>query len=435
MPPFDIITTGAGPAGLLAAGEAARRGRRVLLLEKMEKPARKLRITGKGRCNITNTGDWSAFEAHIFPAARSFRPAFMHFPNTALIRFMEEEAGVPLIEERGRRIFPRSSRAQDVADALVRWTKRQGVTIRCHAEVTRLLVDRRRATAVEVRLDRRTEIIAARALIVATGGLSYPATGSTGDGYRWAETTGHTITPTRPALVALALVEPPAIAAPLTLRNVALTLLIDGREAGEEGGEMTFTAAAVEGPTILRLSLRAVDALRQEKKVALRLNLKPALSPRQIVRRLEREEREYAPAPLAAALRRWLPAPLVAPFMAQARLTSAKNAAGLAGLTESDRARLVRTFHEWEFPVAGYGGYDRAVVTAGGVSMKDIDPKTMRSRTIENLFWAGETLDLNADTGGYNLQIAFSTGYLAGLSAAAACELPDANVPARAPAD
>ena len=434
MPVFDVITTGAGPAGLLAAGEAARRGRRVLLLEKMEQPARKLRITGKGRCNITNAGDWSAFETHIFPAARPFRPAFMHFPNTALIRFMEEEAGVPVVEERGRRVFPRSLRAQDVADALVRWTKRQGATIRCHAEVTRLLVDRHRATAVEVLQNNRTEIIAARALIVATGGLSYPATGSTGDGLRWAEATGHAITPTRPALVALALVDPLPIAAPLTLRNVALTLLIDGRNAGEECGEMTFAAGAVEGPTTLRLSLRAVDALRQGKKVTLLLNSKPALSTQQIVRRLERESREHARAPLAAVLRRWLPAPLIAPFMAQARLTAKKNAAGLAGLTEPDSARLVRAFHEWELPVAACGGYDRAVITAGGVSMKDIDPKTMRSRKVENLFWAGETLDLNADTGGYNLQIAFSTGYLAGKSAAAVCSTPDAEAQEHAPA-
>ncbi|MDR1680390.1 MAG: aminoacetone oxidase family FAD-binding enzyme [Prevotellaceae bacterium] len=412
MPAFDIIIIGAGPAGLLAAGEAARHGR-VLLLEKMEKPARKLRITGKGRCNITNTGDWSAFEAHIFPVARLFRPAFMNFPNTALVRLLEE-AGVPTVEERGRRVFPASSQAQDVAEALVRWTKRQGVTLRCHTEVTRLIIEGDNVAAIEALHNGRCETVAGGAFVVATGGLSYPATGSTGDGFRWAEDTGHALTPLRPSLVALTIAGPPALSEALTLRNVALTLLIDGRPVDDEFGEMTFSGDAVDGPIVLRLSGRAVDALRQGKKVSLLLNCKPALSEQQIVRRLERETDELARQPVAALMRRWLPAALVAPFMAQAGLLPVKT---VARLTQSERLRISAVLRAWELPVSGYGGYERAIVTAGGVSMRDIDPKTMRSRKINNLFFAGETLDLNADTGGYNLQIAFSTGYIAGHAA------------------
>ncbi|MDR0729908.1 MAG: aminoacetone oxidase family FAD-binding enzyme [Prevotellaceae bacterium] len=413
MPAFDVIVIGAGPAGLLAAGEAARQCR-VLLLEKMEKPARKLRITGKGRCNITNTDEWSAFEAHIFPVARLFRPAFMQFSNTALVRFLEE-AGVPTVEERGRRVFPVSSRAQDVADALVRWVQRQGVALRCHSEVTRLITEGNTVTAVEVRHNGQVQTVAGHAFVVATGGLSYPATGSTGDGFRWAEDIGHTITPLRPSLVALTIANPPALPESLTLRNVSLTLLIDGRPADEAFGEMTFAGTTVDGPIVLRLSGRAVDALRQGKRVALRLNIKPALSEQQIVRRLEREMNESARQSIAALLRRWLPASLVMPCMAQAGLGSVKT---VARLTDADLERIITVLTAWELPVSGYGGYERAIVTAGGVSMHDVYHKTLRSRIIENLFFAGETLDLNADTGGYNLQIAFSTGYLAGKSAA-----------------
>jgi predicted Rossmann fold flavoprotein len=405
---FDVIVIGAGPAGLLAAGEAART-QSVLLLEKMEKPARKLCITGKGRCNLTNNQSWDEWEPHIFPVARAFRPAFMNFPNTALMRFMEE-IGAPTVVERGGRVFPASSRAQEVAGALVRWAKKNRVTIRCHAVATRLIEDNHRISAVEVLHNGRLQTLSARAFIVATGGLSYPATGATGDGFRMAAETGHTITPLRPSLVALTVAHP-SLPEPVTLRNVSVALRVDGSLVDEEFGEMIFSGATVDGPVVLRLSQRAVDALRNHQKVEIQLNCKPALRAQQIQARLQRERAEFPELPVAALLRKWLPQPLVPPFMSKIGWRPTKKA---AQLDTGEIAQMVATLQSWTMNVSGYGGYERAVVTAGGVSMKDIDTKTMRSRKIDNLFFAGEVLDLNADTGGYNLQIAFSTGYLAG---------------------
>ncbi|MDR3351324.1 MAG: NAD(P)/FAD-dependent oxidoreductase [Prevotellaceae bacterium] len=410
----DIIVIGAGPAGLLAAGMAASGQRRVWLLEKMEKPARKLRITGKGRCNITNTKPWNDFETHVFPLPRYFKPAFMNFPNTALMRFMEA-AGVPVTVERGGRVFPASSRAQDVAEALVRWVRSKDVDIRCHTEVLRLITGNGNITALEARINGRLQTLPARAFIVATGGLSYPATGATGDGFRWAEAAGHTVTPPYPSLVSLKTVNPPAALNGLALRNVSLTLFIEGRAVADDFGEMAFTADGVDGPLVLRLSHKAVDALRQNKKVTLELNCKPALTNEQLHARWQRERAAFPGAPLSALLRKWLPGQLIPPFLAQAGLPPDKKTAQLGF---GEQQQLMAAFHSWKMDVSGYGGYERAVITAGGVSMKDIDHKTMRSRKIGNLFFAGEVLGLHADTGGYNLQIAFSTGYLAGKSAA-----------------
>jgi predicted Rossmann fold flavoprotein len=410
----DIIVIGAGPAGLLAAGTAACEQRRVWLLEKMEKPARKLRITGKGRCNITNTKPWNDFEAHVFPVARYFKPAFMNFPNTALIHFMEQ-IGVPVVIERGDRVFPASSLAQDVADALVHWAQRRNVEIHCKTEALRLIADDGKITAVEVRKNGSIQTLHAGAFIVATGGLSYPATGATGDGYRWATDTGHTVTPLYPSLVALKTENHPAGLEGLALRNVSLTLFVEGCAVDEAFGELVFTGDGVDGPIVLRLSHKAVDALRQNKKVTLELNCKPALSDEQIHARLQREIAAFAGQPLHALLRKWLPPQLVQPFLDKVQLPPQKKTAQLSA---QNLQQLIVVFHSWKMDVSGYGGYERAIVTAGGVSMKDIDHKTMRSRKIENLFFAGEALDLHADTGGYNLQIAFSTGYLAGKSAA-----------------
>jgi predicted Rossmann fold flavoprotein len=410
----DIIVIGAGPAGLLAAGTAACERRRVWLLEKMEKPARKLRITGKGRCNITNTKPWDDFEIHVFPVARRFKPAFMNFPNTALIRFMEQR-GVPVTVERGGRVFPASSQAQDVAEALVHWAQSKNVDIRCKTEALRLVTENGKVTAVEARANGRLHTWRAGAFIVATGGLSYPATGATGDGFRWAEATGHAITPPYPSLVALKTAHLPETLNGLALRNVSLSLFIDGRMVDEAFGEMAFIAGGIDGPIVLRLSHKAVNALRQNKKVTLELNCKPALTGEQIQARLQREIAAFAGKPLSALLRKWLPEQFVQPFLEKTELSPKKKA---AQLNAQDVEQLVTALHSWKMDVSGYGGYERAVITAGGVSMRDIDHKTMRSRKMENLFFAGETLDLHADTGGYNLQIAFSTGYLAGKSAA-----------------
>ena len=415
MKKIDVIVIGAGAAGLMAAGQAAMRGASVLLLEKMEKPARKLRITGKGRCNITNTKSWEEFEKHVFPVARYFKPAFMNFSNSSLIDFLEN-IGLPTVIEHGDRVFPVSQRAQDVAEVLVNWVKKQGVEIFCNTEVLRFYEENKKIKFVEVLQNGKQQQFEAQTFIITTGGLSYPLTGSTGDGFRFAQEMGHEIISLRPSLVALNIENPFSELNELNLRNVLLRLWIDGNVADEEFGEMVFSETGLEGAIVLRLSRKAVEALSQEKKVFLELNCKPALTEQQVRTRLQRELTEFGNQPVIDLLRKWLPKPLALVFIEKLNLTGKKNT---SQLTAHDVKQISEMLQSWKMKVIGYGGYERAVITSGGISMKDIDFKTMRSRKINNLFFAGEVLNLDADTGGYNLQIAFSTGFLAGKSAVA----------------
>ena len=411
---YDVIVIGGGPAGLMAAGQAAESGARVLLLEKMEKPARKLRITGKGRCNVTNTKPWDEFSAHVYPNARFFKAAFYNFPNTALVDFFEQH-GLSLMQERGDRIFPSSQNAWDVADTLIQWAERAGVEIRCCAEVLQLKHTDNRIEAVVVKQDRHTEMITAKAFIVATGGLSYPATGSTGDGSRFAQETGHAIVPQRPSLVGVHVANHHPALCGLTLRNIKLALMIDGSVSDEEFGELLFHETGVEGPVMLRLSRKTTDAFFQHKKVSLVLNLKPALTAPQLRQRIFREITENRHNTVEVLLRKLMPAPLIPAFVAAVGLIPSRQ---VVELRQAAIDKTVFFLQCWKMAVTGIQGYERAVITAGGVSLDDIDHKTMRSRKVENLFFAGEVIDLDADTGGYNLQIAFSTGYLAGKMAA-----------------
>ena len=449
---FDVVVVGAGPAGLLAAGQAADAGRQVLLLEKMEKPGLKLRITGKGRCNITNTKPWHEFSTRLHPAPRFFKPAFTAFSNTQTIDFFKT-IGLAVVVERGDRVFPASQRAQDVTDALVNWAVKKGVIIRCGAEVRRLCSAEGCVTSVEIKSVDKLEAIAAGAVILATGGLSYPATGSTGDGHRMAKETGHIVTNLRPSLVALNVANHPKQLQGLELKNVRLSLLVNGKNRAEEFGELLFTDTGIDGAIVLRVSRMAVDALLQNLRVEVHLDLKPALTEEQLRNRIHRElailgnaavERMAAPmgarasrqlvqlksgrkpaftagpedfaiATVSALTRKLLPAELVEVFLTRANIAR-KSKTTL--LSEEDITRIIAALREWPMTVTGFQGYDRAVVTAGGVSLGEVDRKTMRSSKIMNLFFAGEILDLDGDTGGYNLQIAFSTGRLAGKSAA-----------------
>ena len=415
MVSFDVVVVGAGPAGLLAAGQAAGAGKQVLLLEKMEKPGRKLRITGKGRCNITNTKPWHEFSQHLHPSSRFFKPAFAAFSNTQTIDFFEK-IGLSVVIERGDRVFPASQRAQDVADALVNWALQKGVIIRCGAEVQRLHTAENRVTALEIKEADRTEKIIARSVILATGGLSYPTTGSTGDGYRMAKETGHIVTNLRPGLVAMNVANHPKKLEGLELKNVRLSLLIDGKLRAEEFGELLFTDTGVDGAIVLRISRQAVDALLQKQQVDMLLNLKPALTTEQLYERIRRELADLGNVAVTALIRKLLPAELVEVFLAKTNIALKSTT---ARLSENDIERLIAALHEWPMNVTGFQGYERAIVTAGGVSLREVDNKTMRSLKIMNLFFAGELLDIDGDTGGYNLQVAFSTGFLAGKSAAA----------------
>jgi hypothetical protein len=420
----DVVVIGAGPAGLLAAGRAAMLGARVLLLEKMEKPARKLRITGKGRANITNMKPLEEHLKEIQPEPRFLRQAFQGFFNRDLMALLEAQ-GVTTKVERGDRVFPASGLAWDVADALVAWARQQGVEIMAHARVERLLVQNGVFTGLVVlgkQASHRREITA-RCGVIATGGQSYPATGSTGDGYRFAEATGHRIEPLRPSLVRIETQPTHGDAQGVTLKNVELTLWIDGRKQASEFGEAEFTAKGLGGASVLRLSRKIVEAKAAGRKVEVSLDLKPALDAAKLEARLLRDLAAHGGGPCGRLLGLLLPSPLINPLCGVLGLDPAGPAAQVRGPKQK---RLLNLLKDMRFEVTGHAGWEEAIVTAGGVSLKDLDPRTMASRRVDGLYFAGEVIDLDANTGGYNLQMAFSTGWLAGESAArkAAGEVP-----------
>ena len=396
----------------MAAGQAAAQGADTLLLEKMNRPARKLRITGKGRCNLTNVAPLDDFIAHFGPHGRFLRQAFSRFFASELLAFLEE-LGVATITERGGRVFPASGRAVEVADALLRWGRQQGVTLRTRAPVERLLIEGGRVVGVQVS---GGQVHPADAVIVATGGASYPATGSTGDGYRLAAAAGHTIVPIRPALVPL---ETAGNVAPrlqgLSLRNVTVRVWVNGKKQAEAFGEMLFTHFGLSGPVILTLSRQVVDALQAGQGVSLSIDLKPALDEGKLDARLLRDLDAHGKQQLRTLLQGLLPRKLIPVCIDLVGIPPDKAA---HQITAQERERLRAWLKDFRLEVAGHRPFAEAIVTAGGVDTREVDPRTMASRLLQGLYFAGEVLDVDGDTGGYNLQAAFSTGWLAGRSAA-----------------
>lgn len=410
--PCEIAVIGGGAAGLMAAIQAAEAGCSVVLMEKNPFCGKKINITGKGRCNITNMRPWEEFAPHIHPVSAFLRNAFYHLSNEAMIAFLNR-IGLETVVERGERVYPKSMRARDVSQALTHYAEEVGVQIAYDCDVLRVTPEENGLCCTcAVGPTLRTEMLSAQAVIVATGGLSYPSTGSTGRGYEIARDFGHTIVETFPSLTALMpeRYNPDLIG--IELKNVALQLFVDRDPVQTEEGELAFTEGGIEGALGFRVSRKAVAALRKKQRVELALDLKPGLSKEQLENRITRElealhctRQTLGPVKRKALLRTLMPGPLVAPFLAAHP--------GLNGNTLADALK------NWRWRIINYTGYERAVVTAGGVPQNELIAKTLRSRKNDRLYFAGEVIDLDGDTGGYNLQTAFSTGALAGTSAAA----------------
>ena len=403
-----IIVIGAGPGGMMAAVKAAENGAEVLLLEKMNRVGKKMLITGKGRCNITNAADVPEIIRNITGNGRFLYSALQSFDNQDVMRFFQEH-GVEIKVERGQRVFPVSDKAQDAVDAMYMYLHELGVKIRTEARVRDILTAEGHAAGVRL-ID--GEILSASAVILATGGASYPGTGSTGDGYAMAEALGHTIVPLRPSLVPLETEEDwPLAAQGLSLRNVRVQLLADGQKIAEEFGEMMFTHFGVTGPIILSLSRPAAQALADGSMVELSINLKPALTPEQLDARLQRDFLKYQRKQLKNALHDLLPSKLIEPVL---DLSYLDPDAFVHQTSKEQRLRLGEVLQHMVLTVSRTRPLAEAIVTAGGIATREINPKTMESKKVPGLYLVGEVVDVDAFTGGYNLQAAFSMGAAAG---------------------
>lgn len=403
----DAVIVGAGASGLVCAGFAANRGRRVVLLEKMERPARKLMITGKGRCNLTNNCTRDELIAAVKTNGRFLYGAFSAFSPVDIME-LTESLGVKLKTERGNRVFPVSDKAVDVVDALVKFAKQNGAEILTQTSCKSLVIKDGRVAGVKTTAD--TEI-AAESVVIATGGLSYPLTGSTGDGYHLAEQAEHTIIGTRPSLVPLELEEHfCSELMGLSLRNCKLTLK---RQSGEkpvfdEIGELLFTHFGVSGPLVLSASAH-MDGSAADWRLF--IDLKPGLTPEQLDARILRDFSANLNRDFQNSLSELLPRKLIPVIV---RCCGINGAVKVNSITKKQRRDFVALLKAFPLTPKAFRPISEAVVTSGGVSVKEINPKTMESKLVSGLFFAGEVIDADAYTGGYNLQIAFSTGYLAG---------------------
>ncbi len=464
----DIIVIGGGAAGLMAAAGAAEtlrageKGGRVIVLEKMARPGRKIMITGKGRCNFTNVKAWNEFSQHVHPKANFLKPSFYNLTSEKVVEFMEAH-GMEAVVERGDRAFPASHLSSDVVDALVRAAERAGAEIHCGKEVKGILRGElphqargKKAQGNEARVGEAEGGGKAQGgecgyiincadgtgyscgkVIICTGGLSYPKTGSTGDGYGWAKSMGHSIRPLFPSLTAIVpkgykqdegrkaesrghidrstpLTEIGAALCGNQLKNVGLSIHVDGNEVENEFGDIDFTDGGLEGPIGFKVSRKCVNAIINGSKVTAVLDMKPAVDTEDLTVRINtlwneiskdrRNAQKLYKDRFRILLTKVLPISLIPAF---SRLNP-----------NVDHKSLPKALKAWKFEIAGYVGYERCVVTAGGVSLEEVTAKTLESKLVPGLYFAGEVLDLDADTGGYNLQTAFCTGYLAGISAA-----------------
>lgn len=445
---YDIIIIGGGASGLMAAAGAGShiKGKhpeadvRVAVLEKMQRPGRKIMITGKGRCNFTNMKAWNEFSGHIHPKPNFLKPSFYNLTSERMIEFLQEH-GMESVVERGDRAFPASHLASDVVDALVRAAEDAGAEILCNKEVATCRYDGDSSRngsdgSFTVECSDGTSYTC-RKLIICTGGLSYPKTGSSGDGYAWAKSMGHAVTRLFPSLTAVVprgykevKVQDSAEkghihrSSPLSeigemlcgnqLKNVELRVEADGNQVQNEFGDMDFTDGGMEGPIGFKISRKCVNAIINGSRVNVTLDMKPAVEYEELYTRIHslwdeickdrRNSQKTYKDKFRILLTKLMPSSLTSAF--------------LKCNPAADHKTLARILKNWKFEIEGYVGYERCVITAGGISLDEITPKTLESRIVPGLHFAGEVLDIDADTGGYNLQTAFSTGYLAGISAA-----------------
>ena len=465
----DIIIIGAGAAGLMAAAGAAETFAKngiegkVIVLEKMPRPGRKIMITGKGRCNFTNVKPWNEFSSHIHPKPNFLKPSFYNLTSERMLDFLQEH-GMEAVVERGDRAFPASHLASDVVDALVRAAEGAGAEVLCNKEVIWIAgqagndgkgnndgraSDGERNFTIECK---EGSVYSCRKLIICTGGLSYPKTGSTGDGYGWAKEMGHSVRPLFPSLTAIVpkgykdlstVLEMTKKGEDMTLKgegsqlkghinrstplseigealcgnqlkNVGLSIFVDGNEAQNEFGDLDFTDGGLEGPIGFKVSRKCVNAIVNGSKVTAVMDMKPAVDLEDLTVRIgtlwnevckdKRNANKLYKDRFRILLTKVLPMSLIPAFTKMN--------------PNADHKTLAKALKAWKMEIAGFVGYERCVITAGGVSLEELTAKTLESKMVPGLYFAGEVLGLDADTGGYNLQTAFSTGYLAGISAA-----------------
>ena len=405
-----VLVIGGGAAGMMAAVAAAGNGAQVLLLEKNEKLGKKLFITGKGRCNITNAADLEDLFSAVVSNPKFLYSSFYSFTNDQVISFFEE-LGVQTKVERGGRVFPVSDHSSDVIRALEREMDRLGVEIRLRTEVKELIIENSTVKGVLLSSGKKMYV---DAVIAATGGISYPSTGSTGDGYRFAGQCGHKVTELLPSLVPMEVKEWYARELMgVSLRNIDSRVTDVKNKLYQECGEMLFTHYGVTGPVILSAS-SIVGKKLKEKELTLHIDLKPALTEEQLDKRVLREFEENHNRQFKNAVDSLFPSKL-RPIMVE--LSGIPEEKKVHEIMKEERLHFVRLIKDFTMTLSGLRGYKEAIITKGGVSVKEIDPGTMESKLVKGLYFAGEVLDLDAVTGGYNLQIAWSTGYLAGMNA------------------
>ncbi len=420
---MKVIIIGGGPAGMLAAITSAQNGNETTIIEKNNRLGKKLLITGKGRCNITSSIDIKDFINNIPGNGKFLYSAFQNYTNKDIINFLEKN-GVSVKEERGNRIFPKSDKSLDVEKAFEREITRLHINVKLNSKVTKIMVKNNKVAGVKCLNSENIEkTLYADKIILATGGATYPLTGSTGDGYKMAEQLGHTVTKIKPSLV-------PLIASKgsikicqklqgLSLRNVAIRLIDEekNKKIYEDFGEMIFTHFGVSGPTILSssahlLRYKNVEKLLANGKITLEIDLKPALSEQQLDLRIQRDFSANKNKEFKNSLDALLPQKLIPVIVDLSGIDEDKK---VNEVTKEERLKLVELLKKFNVTISGFRPLEEGIITAGGINVKEINPKTMESKIVEGLFFAGEIIDVDAYTGGFNLQIAYSTGYTAGL--------------------